>query len=63
MMARVIAWVIVAAVLWGIAHGLGAWKNPWSSGGAVVPAAAVVVNPVLSNLPAASNGCGEKCRE
>lgn len=56
-----LAWVVLAVVLFGVYKAASAWKNPWAVGGAV-PAGALV-NPVLSNLPASGAGCGEKCRD
>lgn len=57
MRARVLAWVVLAVVLFGVYKGVQAWRNPWS-----MPSAAAV-SPVLSNLPASPAGCGEKCRD
>jgi len=53
-MTRLAAWVAVLAVLWALWTYGASFKNPWSAG---------IASPVLSHLPPAYPGCGEKCRD
>lgn len=53
MIARVVAWVIVLALAGMAWKYSAAWSSPWG---------ALTASPVLSQLPKASNGCGEKCK-
>lgn len=52
MMARMMAWAVLAGVVYGVYLGVSGWHSPWSM---PVPA-------VVHLLPAAGAGCGEACR-
>ncbi len=51
-LARLVAWVLFLAAVYGVAMVADAWENPFSK----------AVSPVLSALPADAPGCGEKCK-
>jgi len=51
MIARCAAWVAVLALGYGVYSYVQGWHNPLAS-----------PSPVLSQLPKASNGCGEGCK-
>lgn len=49
--AQILAWVVLAGVIYGGYTAVHAFKNPWAMS---------TVSPVLSNLPASAKGCAEK---
>lgn len=52
MIARAVAWCVVAAICYSVyAFGM-SYKSPWS----------LPTSPVLSKLPVAAPGCGEDCK-
>ena len=52
-MKRALAWVVVGLAVVGVYRAASTWTNPW--------AVVTLPNPVLSSLPKAAPGCGEKC--
>lgn len=48
-MKRVIAWVVLAIVIYGVYEAASTFKNPWAAG--------VQVAPIAALLPPASDGC------
>lgn len=55
MMQRVFAWALLASIVWGGYTFASTWKSPWGS-------VSMPSSPVLSLLPPAGDGCGEKCK-
>ena len=58
MIARLIAWGLVLSLGVVVYQYGSAFKNPWSS-----VSGAAVGSPVLSMLPAASDGCSKNCKK
>lgn len=62
MIRRVIAWLIVVAVCYGVyVWGVG-FKNPLSMPTAVITPV-LPASPVLTHLPPSPTGCGERCHD
>jgi len=55
MKVRLIAWAVLALILYGIWVAGSSWQNPWRPGGLLS-----LTSPVLSHLPPSPDGCREK---
>jgi len=55
MIARCVAWALLAGACVVGYQAVGHWRNPWSA------VSGVAASPVLGMLPPASNGCGKEC--
>lgn len=58
MIARVVAWALVLSLGVVVYHYGSSFKNPWGS-----ESGSVIGSPVLSMLPAASDGCSKNCEK
>lgn len=49
---RVVAWLVVLAIGWGVVKGISAFSSPWT----------VPVSPIMAVLPDQPDGCGKDCK-